>query len=205
MIYCSGCGKKFSDDVKFCPYCGRTLDKTKEDYIRKEVFVGKVFKCPNCGAAIKKQEAICPECGFHLNKKEVPYSVEQFAKKLYDIENKFSISIPIFSQGFGDSKFRKKLSLISSFPIPNTVEEITEFLILASNSIDDKFGKKGIANGVLGIPGTLFYSEIKLNQTWVRKMEQVYQKAQLSFGDFPEFEKIKNIYETKMKKLNRLK
>ena len=68
---------------------------------------------------------------------------------------------------------KKKDELIRNFYIPNTKEDIHEFFILALSNI--KMGGED-ANA------------------WMVKLEQAYQKAELSFGGTQEFEHIKSLY-----------
>ncbi|WP_102268298.1 hypothetical protein [Massilicoli timonensis] len=76
---------------------------------------------------------------------------------------------------------KKKEELIRTFYIPNTKEEIYEFFILASSNI-----KIGGMN----------------TNAWMVKIEQAYQKAELSFGNTSEFERLKSMY-VQIKKMNK--
>lgn len=67
----------------------------------------------------------------------------------------------------------KKDELIRTFYIPNTKEDIHEFFILALSNI-----KIGGIN----------------TDAWMVKLEQAYQKAELSFGGTNELERIKELY-----------
>ena len=84
----------------------------------------------------------------------------------------------------------KKDELIRTFYIPNTKEDIHEFFILAMSNI-----KVGGIN----------------TNAWMVKLEQTYQKAELSFGGTKEFDRLKTLYEQacttnrKNKTLGRLK
>ena len=68
---------------------------------------------------------------------------------------------------------QKKDELIRTFYIPNTKEDIHEFFILALSNI-----KIGGIN----------------TDAWMVKLEQAYQKAELSFGGTSELERIKELY-----------
>lgn len=69
---------------------------------------------------------------------------------------------------------RKKDELIRTFYIPNTKEDIHEFFILALSNI-----KIGGTN----------------TDAWMVKLEQAYQKAELSFSNTQEFERLKTLYQ----------
>lgn len=53
MKKCSQCNQNFSDDVAFCPKCGRKLDEIVEE---------KRF-CSKCGQQIDINTKFCPKCG----------------------------------------------------------------------------------------------------------------------------------------------
>ena len=69
---------------------------------------------------------------------------------------------------------QKKDELIRTFYIPNTKEDIHEFFILALSNI-----KIGGMN----------------TDAWMVKLEQAYQKAELSFNSSQEFDRLKTLYE----------
>lgn len=75
----------------------------------------------------------------------------------------------------------KKDELIRTFYIPNTKEDIHEFFILAMSNI-----KVGGSN----------------TNAWMVKLEQAYQKAELSFSGTQEFDRLKTLYE-KAQAMNR--
>lgn len=67
----------------------------------------------------------------------------------------------------------QKIELIRNFYIPNTKEDIHEFFILATSNMNDD----GYAA-----------------EAWYAKLEQVYQKAKLSFGNSTEFQYLNQLY-----------
>lgn len=75
----------------------------------------------------------------------------------------------------------KKDELIRTFYIPNTKEDIHEFFILAMSNI-----KVGGTN----------------TNAWMVKLEQAYQKAELSFSGTQEFERLNALYD-KAQSMNR--
>ena len=81
---------------------------------------------------------------------------------------------------FDEHKRQQKANLIINFSVPNTREDVLEFMILASSNIDVK---KGIDDEV--------------TKAWLSKLDQVYEKAKLMMGNKPSFAQIKNIYDRK--------
>lgn len=221
MPYCMNCGVKLPDNAKFCYSCGTSVPvvnniakmSTHED--KKHVRAEKMFACPNCGSNISRMDAICPYCGSKIVDREVAFSVKEFAEKMYEIEcaeNEKGNSIlgvlgfqKAIERGYGSKTFDRKISLISTFPIPNTIEEITEFVIMAANSIDVQWGKDTFSNRMWAKPGTSYYTDITLANTWINKLQQAYEKAKIAFPHDPMFKRIEEIYSKKMKELRRLK
>lgn len=228
MPFCMNCGQKLPDGAKFCGNCGTpqgslqqpSLDCRAPDYssnFQYEV----MLKCPNCGSSIGKLDAVCPYCGAQVVNREVASSVKRFAEELSRIEseaarnkaNNYSLMDRFHTSSyknamenaFGNKALERKISFINAFPIPNTVEEIAEFILLAVASIDVEYGTKSKKNTLKARRGFSYdYTDVKLAKTWVNKMEHAYNKAQLSFPNHPTFLQIKKIYENKMKELNRL-
>ena len=221
MAFCMICGRKIPENGKFCAFCGTPVgsvirpDNRAEDrnlkgnaydsVTRKQEYAGKIVKCPNCGAVMKSMDAVCDECGFQITGIKAADSVREFSQKLFDIEQQKKTSrIPfakMMAAAYGDDNFQKKISLISSFPVPNTIEEITEFVLLADANIDVRYGKRTLMNKTNGRPGSSNYVEVKLAETWIMKLKQVYKKAEIAFGDDPAFERVKDIVAKKMKQL----
>ena len=94
--------------------------------------------------------------------------------------------------------------MIKSFPIPNTIEEITEFVILAAGNIDVNLSRVSLGNKWGRLGNDYKANERGISDAWVGKLQQAYQKAELSFSDIQIFEKIKEIYTKKMTELNML-
>lgn len=105
FIFCTQCGTKNNSEAKFCYSCGdpiqvindlqqvkktsdvspevkRTFDMPQQSKItysdRKQEFVGKILKCPSCGAQLSSFTAICPDCGHEINSQKIPSSTKEF-------------------------------------------------------------------------------------------------------------------------------
>ncbi|WP_026669342.1 zinc-ribbon domain-containing protein [Butyrivibrio sp. AE3006] len=223
MPFCMNCGQQLPEGAKFCFSCGTPLGNVKGDNSNQSSEMPRqetMVKCPNCGSSIGRMDATCPYCGAQITNKGVANSVKQFAEELARIEAEanedsgakglmgnymkaFGLD-KVMERGYGSKTFERKLSHIKAFPIPNTVEEISEFILMAAASINVEFGKKSLKNTMWGKPGSTYYTEITLANAWVSKMQQAYNKAELSFPNDPMFPKIKSIYEDKMRELDRL-
>ena len=158
MPFCSNCGQQINDGAKFCPSCGTAVSNEKTNNQRKTVFEGNIHKCPNCGEVLNSFTSNCPSCGYEIRGSSNPAAVQEFAIKLASAESR-----------------QEKIAIIRNFPIPNTKEDILEFMILASTNIGDNLEKD-------------------ISAAWQSKTEQAYQKAQIIFQDEKEFSRIQNIY-----------
>lgn len=167
MAFCSNCGTEIKDGAKFCSECGVPI--ASEDSKRETTYDGETHKCPNCGEILGAFVSVCPTCGHELRGASISSSLEQFSRKI--------------EQASSDEQ---KVTLIRSFPIPNTKEDIFEFLILASTNISGE-------------------QQMMVFDAWIVKFEQSYQKAQLVIQNPVEIEKIKKMYEETQKRIGKEK
>lgn len=203
MGFCINCGQTLAEGAHFCSNCGVALGETNtEASSRKTVYDGELYKCPNCAERLDSFMTVCSTCGYELRGAKGASVVKEFAEKLEQIEsvrieaNKFN---SVMEGVFG--KFNKtdeqKINLIRSFSIPNTKEDIVEFVILAASNIDLRlYGFSG------GDPNS---SQRAISDAWLAKFEQAYDKARFSFSNSPDFLNIKEIYDQKMRQLKREK
>lgn len=197
MPFCTNCFQQINDGAKFCPSCGTAVSNEKTNNQRKTVFEGEIHKCPNCGEVLDSFEVNCPTCGHEFRGAKNALSVREFAAKLEEIERtrptkgfglKKMLANQLANQKEVSETDLKKISLIRSYVIPNTKEDMLEFLILASSNINlQRYNDFD----------SISESEKAVSDAWEAKFEQAYEKAKLSFGDTPEFKKIKAIYDKK--------
>lgn len=203
--FCKNCGKKL--DGSGTPGGGYAAPQPQETFShkqhteRKTVYEGQLHKCPNCGELLDSFRSHCPSCGYEIRDARSSSSVRELAQKLErieaermaPIEEKKSLMKMVFGKDFKEEdeveeaqerfdehKRQQKANLIINFSVPNTREDILEFMILASSNIDVK---KGIDDEV--------------TKAWISKLDQVYEKARLMLGNSPSFSQIKYIYERK--------
>ncbi|MCC8196037.1 MAG: zinc-ribbon domain-containing protein [Ruminococcus sp.] len=168
MAFCSNCGKELSANDKFCSECGTPVQGVTASQ-RKTVYDGELHKCPNCGEVLDSFSSVCPTCGYEIRGATNSIAAREFAMRLEKAGSQ-----------------QEKITIIRNYPIPNTKEDIFEFLILASSNISDN-----LDNGI--------------SKAWQSKVEQAYQKAQLVFKNSDEFAYIQSIYNQVMRSLPRLK
>lgn len=202
MPFCSNCGNRLNDESKFCNECGAKV--VVEDKA-KTVFDGEIHKCPNCGEVLSSFVLNCPTCGYELRNSKNTSAVKSLQIKLDKIEeSRLQTGVKnIFSQmlnvGQISNTDEKKVALIRNFVIPNTKEDILEFVILASSNIDTKVYGLGNPRGGFDV------APREVSDAWLAKFEQAYQKARLTFGDTQEFLNIQDLYQRKQKEIRRKK
>lgn len=168
MAFCSNCGKELAVGAKFCFECGTPVAKADET-VRKTVFSGEIHKCPSCGEVLDAFVVVCPTCGYELRGASTSNSVREFAAKID-----------------GAQTDMQRVNIIRNYPVPNTKEDIFEFMILASTNITGEQQKK-------------------VFDAWLVKFEQSYQKAQLVIKDSSDMARIKAIYDKTHKQIGREK
>jgi len=208
ISFCKECGTKLEENAKFCPNCGNSVNSDDaEQASRKQVFEGAIHKCPSCGASIGAFDAICPNCGFEINEKKSSSVVKIFSEKLEKIESEAgerggdNIFKNMYSIGKVGKTASRKASLISTFAVPNTKSDLTEFLIMALENFEPSIAAKGLLTAGFSRIGSS-PSEIKeekaVQKAWFTKIEQLYKKAKISFGKDKSFSQIQDLYDEKM-------
>lgn len=113
MAFCSNCGQKLMEGVKFCNNCGTptgdrqaqkekivtpppiqtaaaeqsTSTKSDEPITnRQTIYDGEIHKCPHCGEVLESFMAKCPSCGFELNSKKVSSTLQKFIDEINECE-----------------------------------------------------------------------------------------------------------------------
>ena len=183
MAFCRNCGEKLITGAKFCSGCGIAITggNYNDSGQRKIFYDGEIHKCPQCGDMLNSFSPICASCGYELRGVKMADSVKDFADKLQEIEEKRE------KENWGDVLKQKllnkkklswvdqqKISLIKNFPIPNTKEDILEFMTMAQ--ANKRAYKNGTGNELL-----------QVYDAWNMKVEQVFQKIILNFSDDVDF------------------
>lgn len=202
MAFCTNCGQELADGAKFCANCGKAVTGESTTSQRKTVYEGELHKCPNCGELLEAFTTKCPSCGYELRGAKNSSSVREFAAKLEAIEagREQRKSNPIKNLYFGQSLTKtdeQKISLIRSFAIPNTKEDLYEFLILSVSNIDvDSYeGRDELINP----------ARKAVSDAWKAQFEQAYQKAKLMFADDPKFTEIEKLHSNTNASINKAK
>ena len=218
--FCSNCGTKLNEGARFCHGCGAAVGAVapqpqvqtppsampeRNRTERQKEYVGKILKCPHCGGVITETTAICPECGTQITGRTAVSSVQQFKDQLMAIENTRKGGMGGVLGIYTPAKKSEiqKLSLIRNFPIPNSIDDCLEFMMLAIVNIDVKLSKNTLMNKMNSHNQIETCATIgrTISDAWVAKMEQVYKKAEIMFPNDPAFNGIQKMYFDKMKEL----
>ena len=195
MSFFSICGSEIVGGAKFCQKCGAPVANanTNTQGRRVQEFEGKIYKCPNCGETLRSFVRNCPTCGFELRGTKATSAVREFALKLEAIESRREYERPrgLFSRTANLDRIAKtdeqKISLIQSFSVPNTKEDMLEFMILATSNVNMRSYDSTNTN--------ISKSEKAINDAWMSKIKQVYEKAKRSYGYEEDFQQIQSLYD----------
>lgn len=203
MAFCINCGQELADGTKFCPNCGKAVDGNSSNSQRKTTYDGELHKCPNCGEILNSFITNCPTCGHELRNTQSVSSVKSLAVKLEQLEaqrpcekglNIFRMAIS--GRSALQNVDKQKIDLIKNFSIPNTKEDVLEFIVLAAANVDLKMYGMNSGNNPAGR---------ELSDAWLAKLEQADNKAEIMFGHTNEYLAMRNVYENKLKAIKKQK
>lgn len=135
---------------------------------------GDVRKCPACGAIVPSMAAKCPECGHEFTNVGANSTTRSLMQKIDEIQSQSALlkkginasdekTAQIETQAAEDQVKERTIQAIQNFPIPNTKEDILEFMTLCiSNSGADQAEQNSI------------------QKAWMAKMKQTISKVQVS-------------------------
>ena len=162
---------------------------------------GTTKKCPSCGAPVESFNTKCSDCGHEFRHIEAALSARDINQELLKIDqesrveyfkkgldvNKFEAitsgpfkkeasslqkSTVVVEDEIALAAAGRKKGFISSFPIPNTKEDILEILALGIPEATKKLGffEKLTAKG-------------EMKKTWLAKSQQIIMKARFSMKE----------------------
>jgi hypothetical protein len=140
---------------------------------------GDLKKCPSCGAPVNSFISKCSDCGHEFRNIEAVSSIKalhfELQKGEEDERNKPRTWIEKIDGELAVAKAvaNRHKSIISSFPVPNSKEDLLEFLTVASSEASKK----------LGFFITSVHPEAVIKNAWLSKCEQIILKSRLVFRD----------------------
>lgn len=176
--------------------------KPEENKQKKET----TAKCPNCGAPLKSYTSNCPYCNAEIKNTKPSKSLEEFTKGIEKIKSKempeYSGKESLLKKAIGidlrkdieareefETKFKNKINnevanYINNYPVPNSKEDLIEFMILVTSNINLKNDDP---------------EEIK--SAWKSKMEQIYTKSKLTLKNPNDLKIVEDLYKSKKREL----
>jgi hypothetical protein len=152
---------------------------------------GDLRKCPSCGAPVESFKTKCTECNHEFRNTAIANAVKDFFQKYNNIEieeRKRTEDVKEHWANAGmnsiitnNAIIKRQISLISSFPVPNTKEDMLEFL-----SISIPEATKNMSLGFIGkLLGSAHkdFIYVQLKNTWHSKSEQIIMKARISMKE----------------------
>ena len=141
---------------------------------------GDTSKCPSCGAPVQSFNTKCSDCEHEFRNTEAVSSISKLHEEMQKIEaeerdrprswiEKMDGEMAVLK-----SVANRQKTIISSFPVPNTKEDLLEFLSIASSEAQIKTGFTLYKNID---PKTI------IKQAWHAKCEQIIMKARFSMKD----------------------
>ena len=152
---------------------------------------GDINKCPACGSMVQSFQVKCVDCGHEFSNIESTASIEKLFTMLNEAEegrkedstsnNPFSAVGSMMAQSMstmtGPGKIdKKKIEIISNFPIPTSKNDILEFLTLAVPKAK-QLGNFLTKNN----PENKTHNEFV--PVWKTKCEQIVMKARFSMKE----------------------
>lgn len=135
---------------------------------------GDVKKCPSCGTMIQSFSTHCPDCGFEFRNIEANASIQRLFEMLNNVQNSKQHLLDFLDSD--KTKASKKRLIIQNFPIPNTKEDILEFLSLAIPLAKKKGNLFTASNDSIS-------EHNEMAPTWKTKCEQIIMKAKFSMKE----------------------
>lgn len=142
---------------------------------------GNVMRCPNCGAEVVGGKAFCPECGYNFTNVKANSSAEKLAQKLQELSEKnggpglLSGLNSMLGKAYSGKKSPEAVC-IENFPVPNTREDLLEFL----TSIQPKAKKLNFF--------TKQKMEYEIPGAYWALYSNCINKARISFKNDPDFQ-----------------
>jgi len=135
--------------------------------------VGNIKTCPACGATVKSMTSACEDCGHEFSNVAANSSIAILLKNLNSLKRRANEYDIDFDQ--------RKAEVINNTAIPNSREDLLEFLAVCTSQADGGLVGKAIA-------------------AWNSKGNEALLKSKIVFRDDQKTLKLIEVYEGKLKK-----
>lgn len=180
------------------------LHKKKEsdnsDTAPKTDKYGEVRKCPACGALVPALAVSCPECGYEFSGVKSSSSTQKLAKEISEIKKEASakkkelIKSKQFStktekgesisaqdealMNIDDDAELQIISLVNSFPVPNTKNDLFDLIMFLKNQEYDDKCKECLNRAEMLFPKDPLFAQLLEDH---KKKESIEKKEERSF------------------------
>ena len=137
--------------------------------------IGNIKTCPACGASIKSMKMSCDDCGHEFTNIEATKSVVSLLNRINALQRNQNEKENVFNQ--------RKAEVINNTAIPNSKEDLIEFLTICSSQSRVLFSNRGYG---------------KVLSAWSRKGYEALSKGKLLFKDDPNNLKIIEGFQNKL-------
>jgi hypothetical protein len=143
--------------------------------------VGNVKACPACGASVKAMTLNCSDCDHEFVSAEGNSSIKKLISEIEKINQKSNNDSESMMNTVWDTAqtHSKKNQLIEMFPIPNTKEDLIEFLTYTISKVD--------------------YSDSASGGPWTKKAKESILKSRLFFSNDKEMLMTLDLFEKEIK------
>jgi hypothetical protein len=138
--------------------------------------VGNIKTCPACGASVKSMTSACEDCGQEFANIEANKSITGLYNRINSLQKDVNEKEKVFNE--------RKAEMINNTAIPNTKEDLIDFLVLCSTQANVAFANRG-------------YS--KVISAWSRKGNEAVSKAKILFKNNIESMALVDKFEKKLK------
>ena len=122
--------------------------------------IGNIKTCPACGSTIKSMILACEDCGHEFANIETNKSITNLLNNINALQKDPNEKESLFNQ--------RKVEVINNTAIPNSKEDLIEFLIICSSQSRVMFSNRGYG---------------KVLSAWSRKGYEALSKGKILFKD----------------------
>ena len=202
ISFCTKCGAKMDQDDLFCQFCGAKSKRKKTQVSTKKGSKTKEeasYKCPNCGSSLESYTSNCPYCHTEIRNIKSSEAMEKFSKGLEKIRSKempkydgkesllkktigIDLSKDVKAREEFEDNFKNKINekiadYINNYPVPNSKEDLVEFMILVTSNVNSKND-----------------DPVVIKKAWESKMEQIYKKSKITLKNQSDIKIIDDLY-----------
>lgn len=153
---------------------------------------GEIKKCPSCGAPTQAFATRCSDCSYEFRNIDSANSIKELFRQLEQAEIRAKNEKPagglfggLMSMVNNDTAVEKrvyeaKAMIISTFPVPNSKEDILEFLALSVSQVNSIH--ISALHKLAGTSGTFGY-KITYRNAWLAIANKVVMKARFSMKE----------------------